>query len=143
MFKRTSTGPEVLLAHPGGPFYARKDDGCWSIPKGELEEGEDGLGTAIREFEEETGIQPSGELIPLGEVRQKAGKIVLAWAFERSGDVTNPPPSNTFELEWPPRSGRIQHFPEIDRVEFFDLETAARKMNPAQIEFLSRLLAVL
>ncbi|MBI4584603.1 MAG: NUDIX domain-containing protein [Planctomycetes bacterium] len=129
---------ETLLAHPGGPFYARKDEGSWSIPKGEVEEGEPLLEAAVREFEEEIGMKPEGEFLPLGSVRQKSGKEVHAWAV--SGDWTGPlPASNTFSMVWPPGSGKVVEFPEIDRAEFFGLGEARRKINPAQAEFLDRL----
>ena len=139
MFRRTA-GPavEVLLAHPGGPYWTRKDDGAWTLPKGEFEDGEDALACALREFQEETGCAPTRPFAPLGEVRQKSGKRVTAWAFE--GDL-DPALllSNLFELEWPPRSGLLQQFPEIDRVEWFGLEAARGKLLPAQLPFLERL----
>ena len=122
---------EVLLAHPGGPLFRNKDEGAWSIPKGEFEPGEDLLCAAHREFEEETGIKPSGPFVPLAAIRQKGGKIVHAWAFE--GDCAPASlKSNTFTMEWPPHSGQQGVFPEIDRAEFFDLETAKRKIKEAQ-----------
>lgn len=134
---------QVLLAHPGGPFFARKDNGAWTIPKGEIEPNEDELQCALRELEEETGIRPgSAPLLSLGEIRQRGGKTVVAWAFE--GDwAGGAPRSNTFELEWPPRSGRIQSFPEIDRLELFELPEARLKINAAQSELLDRLTALL
>jgi predicted NUDIX family NTP pyrophosphohydrolase len=130
---------EVLLVHPGGPFFAKKDDGVWSIPKGEYEPGEDPLAAAVREFEEELGSRPpDGERIDLGEVKQRGGKIVTAWAVE--GDIdTVAVVSNTFAMEWPPRSGRTAEFPEIDRAEWFDLPTARTKILAAQEPFLDRL----
>jgi predicted NUDIX family NTP pyrophosphohydrolase len=135
---RRNDGLEVLLAHPGGPFWAHKDDGSWSIPKGELD-GENPLQAARREFEEETGEPlPDGELRPLGEIRQASGKVVHAWAVEGDLDATTLR-SNLFEMEWPPRSGRTARFPEIDRFEWFDAENARRKINPAQREFIDRL----
>jgi predicted NUDIX family NTP pyrophosphohydrolase len=129
---------EVLLGHPGGPFFTNKDLGAWTIPKGLVDEAEDQLAAARREFEEETGTRPEGRFVPLGEVLQKGGKTVVAWAFE--GDL-DPAAirSNTFQREWPPRSGRWQTFPEIDRAAFFSIEEARGKINPAQAEFLSRL----
>jgi predicted NUDIX family NTP pyrophosphohydrolase len=129
---------EVLLGHPGGPFFTNKDLGAWTIPKGLVDEAEDQLAAARREFEEETGTRPEGRFVPLGEVLQKGGKTVIAWAFE--GDL-DPAAirSNTFQREWPPRSGRWQTFPEIDRAAFFSIEEARGKINPAQAEFLSRL----
>lgn len=139
MFRRRGRCLEVLLVHPGGPFFRNRDEGAWSIPKGEVEQRDDALDTARREFREEIGIEPEGDFLDLGEVRQKGGKIVRAWAFEGDRDEDGPPPSNTFEIEWPPRSGRRQSFPEVDRAEFFDPVTARGKMNPAQAEFLDRL----
>jgi predicted NUDIX family NTP pyrophosphohydrolase len=143
MYRVASGGLEVLLAHPGGPFFARKDVGAWSIPKGEVEADEDARACAIREFQEETGISPVGvPLQHLGEVQQRAGKRVEAWAF--AGDWAGErPESNHFEIEWPPRSGRMQRFPEIDRLEWFALAEARLKLNPAQSEFLDRLSALL
>jgi predicted NUDIX family NTP pyrophosphohydrolase len=131
--------PEVLLVHPGGPFWAKKDNGVWSIPKGEHGEDEDPRATALREFEEETGAAPPpGALADLGTVRLKSGKRVAAWAVEGDLDPETIH-SNTFEMEWPPRSGRSQEFPEIDRAGWFGLETAREKLNPAQGAFLDRL----
>jgi predicted NUDIX family NTP pyrophosphohydrolase len=129
---------QVFLVHPGGPFWARKDEGAWSIPKGEVGDGEDPLAAAKREFEEETGIQPSGDFVPLAAIRQKAGKVVQAWAF--AGDC-NPRQtrSNSFTMEWPPRSGKQEEFPEVDRAEFFEIEEAKHKINPAQAAMLSEL----
>jgi predicted NUDIX family NTP pyrophosphohydrolase len=144
MYRRTQQGElEVLLAHQGGPFFAKRDDGFWTLPKGEIEPGEEPLACAIREFREETGIVPeAARYLELGEVRQRGGKVVHAWAFE--GDWQQQAlQGNTFELEWPPRSGRVQSYPEIDRAEFFSLASAARKMNAAQVEFLTRLSALL
>ena len=139
LFRRAGDGVEVLLVHPGGPFWAKKDLGAWSIPKGEHDEDEDAQACALREFEEETGSAPSpGELDDLGTVRQKAGKIVQAWALE--GDL-DPAAirSNTFEMEWPPRSGRMRSFPEVDRAEWFALDAARDRINSAQTAFLDRL----
>ena len=130
---------EVFLAHPGGPLFKNKDEGHWSIPKGEIESGEDLLAAAIREFEEETGLDPSGEFTGLGTITQKGGKIVHAWAFAGEWGEARVPQSNTFELEWPPRSGKIQRFPEIDRVGFFSIPDARRKLKEAQHPFLDRL----
>jgi predicted NUDIX family NTP pyrophosphohydrolase len=134
---------EVLLVHPGGPFWARKDRGAWSIPKGELDEGEDPRACALREFEEETGTRlPEAALDDLGSVKLKSGKQVLAFAV--AGDIDAAAVrSNTFELEWPPRSGRRQSFPEIDRAEWFGLDDARAKLNAAQAEFVDRLEALL
>ena len=136
-------GTEVLLVHPGGPFWARKDLGAWSIPKGELDDGEDPRACALREFAEETGTElPPTALAELGSVKLKSGKVVLAFAAEGDLDPANVR-SNTFELEWPPRSGRIEQFPEIDRAGWFALEAARERVNPAQAEFLDRLAALL
>ena len=136
-------GAEVLLVHPGGPFWARKDLGAWSIPKGEVDEGEDPRACALREFAEETGTRlPDGALDELGSVKLKGGKHVLA--FAAAGDLdAERVRSNTFELEWPPRSGRTQAFPEIDRAGWFALAEARAKLNPAQAEFVDRLEALL
>jgi predicted NUDIX family NTP pyrophosphohydrolase len=142
LFRRNTKKVEVLLAHLGGPFWAKKDLGAWSIPKGEIREGESPETTARREFEEELGTYPEGELIPLGEVRQKAGKVVHAWALEGDLDIAKIR-SNTFQMEWPPRSGKMQEFPEIDRAEFFSLDEARKKINPAQAEFIDRLERIL
>lgn len=144
MYRFAPGGLQVLLAHPGGPFFTKKDIGGWTIPKGEPDADEPLRVAAIREFGEETGLPVREPLIELGDVRQKGGKAVHAWAF--AGDELPAgfvPSSNTFEMEWPPRSGRRQSFPEIDRVELFDIEVARTKINPAQSEFLDRLLAAL
>jgi predicted NUDIX family NTP pyrophosphohydrolase len=139
--RRRGGAPEVLLVHPGGPFWARRDEGAWSIPKGEYTSGEDPLDAARREFEEELGSPPpDGRFDELGEVRQKSGKRVRAWAVEGDLDATAAH-SNTFELEWPPRSGRMIEVPEIDRAEWFDLPEARRRINPAQVELVDRLAA--
>jgi predicted NUDIX family NTP pyrophosphohydrolase len=134
-------GLEVLLAHPGGPFFARRDEGVWSIPKGEYEEGEDPRACALREFAEETGtvLSDTGELSDLGEIRQRGGKVVRAWAAPGDLDPATVR-SNTFELQWPPGSGRIEEFPEIDRVGWFSLDAARARIVPAQAAFLDRLL---
>jgi predicted NUDIX family NTP pyrophosphohydrolase len=140
MFRRGQSGLEVLLAHPGGPLFARKDAGAWSIPKGEYEADEDPLACARREFLEETGSEPLGETyLDLGTVQQRGGKIVHAFAFQGEWDVRELR-SNTFSMQWPPRSGRTQEFPEIDRMQFFPLAAAREKLNPAQVEFLDRLM---
>jgi predicted NUDIX family NTP pyrophosphohydrolase len=129
----------VLLVHPGGPFWQKRDDGVWSIPKGEFDDNEMGIDVARREFREELGAAaPDGEAIPLGEVRQAGGKIVHAWALPGDLDVTRVT-SNTFEIEWPLQSGKMQTFPEIDRAAWFDVDTARKKMLPAQRAFLDRL----
>jgi predicted NUDIX family NTP pyrophosphohydrolase len=130
---------EVLLVHPGGPLWARRDLGAWSIPKGEYEPGEDPLAAARREFEEELGVPPpEGPAEELGEVRQAGGKLVRAWAI--AGDLdASASTSNTFTLEWPPRSGKLIEVPEVDRAEWFPLDQAREKINPAQVELLERL----
>src|SRR5205814_7051952 len=134
---------QVLLAHPGGPFFARKDDGVWTIPKGEAGPSEDLLTRARIEVEEELGIKPSGNWIPLGSIKQKGGKTVHAWAVEGDLPESFELRSNKFQIEWPPRSGNFKEFPEIDRAEFFPEEIARQKINPAQVAFLDRLLATL
>lgn len=140
MYRVGANGLEVLLAHPGGPFFRNKDDGAWTLPKGEVAEGEEPLACARREFREETGIEPGeGPFLPLGEIKQRGGKRVYAWAFMGDYRGEGPPPSNAFELEWPPRSGRRESFPEIDRLELFTLAEARRKILPAQVELLERL----
>jgi len=141
MFRRRGDKLEVLLVHPGGPYFQNKDDGAWTIPKGEATEGEDLLCRAKIEFEEELGIMASGEdWIELGSIKQKGGKTVHGWAF--AGDLPDDfkLSSNTFEMEWPPHSGKTKKFPEIDRASFFSLEEARKKINPAQRPFLDRLL---
>jgi predicted NUDIX family NTP pyrophosphohydrolase len=138
MYRRMGGKLEVLLAHPGGPYWRRKDEGAWTIPKGEMDAGEDAVDAARREFAEETGITLWGPLEPLGEIRQRAGKRVLAFAIEGDLDV-EAIKSSTFELEWPPRSGRKQIFPEIDRAGWFDLPTAHGKILEAQRPLLDRL----
>ncbi|HEX8829683.1 MAG TPA: NUDIX domain-containing protein [Longimicrobium sp.] len=138
MYRRRPGGVEVFLVHPGGPFWAKKDAGAWSIPKGEFVAGEDPFGAARREFAEETGIVPGGEFVELGVVKQAGGKIVTAWAFEGDCDPAAIR-SNTFMMEWPPRSGRQKEFPEVDRAEWFGLETAAEKILKGQLPFLRRL----
>ena len=131
---------EVLLVHPGGPYWARKDEGAWSIPKGECADGEDPRLCALREFEEELGVAPpaAAELRELGSVRLRSGKHVTAWAAPGDLDA-DAIRSNTFTLEWPPRSGNRQEFPEVDRAGWFGLDEARRKLNPAQTAFLDRL----
>jgi len=143
MFRRRNNEFEVLLVHPGGPFFARKDEGAWTIPKGESAPGEDLLTRAQIEFEEELGFRPRGEWIELGSIKQKGGKIVHAWAFEGNLPELFEPKSNLFEIEWPPRSGKRKQFPEIDQALFFSEEVARRKIKPAQVPFLDRLRAVL
>lgn len=142
LYRIRDSRTEVLLVHPGGPFFAHKDAGAWSIPKGEVDPGEDLLDCARREFEEELGFRPSGAVTSLGSVTLKSGKIVHAWAVEGDWDTTRIK-SNSFEMEWPPRSGKHQEFPEVDRAEFFEIEEATHRINPAQAELLSRLGQVL
>jgi predicted NUDIX family NTP pyrophosphohydrolase len=140
VYRRSDSGLEVLLVHPGGPYWAKKDDGAWSIPKGEYEPDEDPLGVAVREFEEEIGKtppDPSGAAW-LGELRQPSGKVVSAWAVEGDVDV-GVVHSNTFEMEWPPRSGRTKEFPEVDRAAWFGLEEARRKLHRGQVGAIDRL----
>jgi predicted NUDIX family NTP pyrophosphohydrolase len=142
LFRRV-TELEVLLVHPGGPFWARKDLGAWSIPKGEHDAAEEALDAALREFEEETGSKPEpGALEDLGSVRQKSGKVVQAWALEGDLDA-DAIRSNTFTMEWPPRSGRQSEFPEVDRAAWFGLEEARERINPAQAAFLDRLVGLM
>jgi len=138
MYRRDNGTLQILLAHPGGPFFRNKDDGAWSIPKGEIESGEDLLETAKREFREEIGVTPTGPFIALTTVKQRGGKIVHAWAFEGDCDPTAIV-SNTFNMEWPPRSGKQMDFPEIDRAEFFDVSTARQKINAGQVALIDEL----
>jgi len=135
---RRRPGIEVFLAHPGGPFWARRDAGAWTIPKGLVDAGESAPDAARREFEEETGVAVAGELIALGQVRMKSGKIVKAWAVEGDADPATTR-SNTVEIEWPPRSGRVRAYPEVDRCAWFDLATARGRIHPSQAPFLDRL----
>ena len=142
MYRRREGELEFLLVHPGGPFWARKDAGAWTIPKGQIEEGEEPRACAIRETEEELGAAPAldpEQLIELGAIRQRAGKVVEAWAAEAEFDPAALA-SNTFSMEWPPRSGKQQEFPEVDRAEWFDPQTAREKILAAQAELLDRLL---
>ncbi|WP_145736849.1 NUDIX domain-containing protein [Saccharopolyspora dendranthemae] len=133
-------GPSVLVVHPGGPFFKNKDAGSWTLPKGEHEPDEEPRAAALREFAEETGMSlQDRELLPLGEVRMRSGKTITAWAVEGEFDVDSLR-SNTFEIEWPPRSGRRQTFPEVDRALWCDPETAREKLNPTQAAFVDRLL---
>jgi predicted NUDIX family NTP pyrophosphohydrolase len=143
LYRHAADGPEVLLVHPGGPFWARRDAGAWSIPKGQYDTGDDPRAQALREFEEETGTALSTEeLIELGSVKQRGGKVVSAWAAEGNRD-TETVRSNTFTLEWPRGSGRMTEFPEIDRAGWFAVDQAREKLVPAQTEFLDRLLELL
>jgi predicted NUDIX family NTP pyrophosphohydrolase len=143
MFRRASTGVQVLLAHPGGPFWARRDEAAWTLPKGAIAPGEEALAAARREFLEETGFPSTPPFLPLGELRQKSGKRISAWAFEGDADPAALV-SNRFDMEWPPRSGRLQSFPEVDRVAWFGLVEARVKLIAGQAPFvdaLERLLA--
>ena len=142
LFRRPRGELEVFLAHPGGPFWEDRDLGAWTVPKGLVERGEDPLATAVREFEEETRIRPEGPFVPLGSVRQKAGKLVHAWAWEGEADARRVR-SNTMRVEVPRGSGRWLTFPEVDRCEWFDAERAREKINPAQAELIDRLQAAL
>lgn len=143
LYRRRGEDVEVLIAHPGGPLWARKDDGAWTIPKGLFEPDEEPEAAARREFAEEIGSPaPAGPVIELGEVTQASGKVVAAFAVE--GDIdSSTVVSNTFEMVWPPRSGKLQSFPEVDRAEWVDPETARVKLNPAQVAFVDRLLDTL
>lgn len=144
LFRGRGLDLEVLLVHPGGPFFQEKDDGVWSIPKGEAAPGEDLLSRAKIEFEEELGITtPKGNFIALGSIKQKGGKTVHAWAVEGVLPIGFQLRSNSFAMEWPPHSGQRQTFPEVDRAEFFKGDDARRKINPAQVELLGRLAALL
>jgi predicted NUDIX family NTP pyrophosphohydrolase len=138
LFRRQAEHWEVLLVHPGGPFWAKRDAGAWSIPKGEIAEGEDVLAAARREVEEETGARPEGTFIPLEPVRQSGGKIVHAWAIEADFDPARLT-RNQFEMEWPPKSGRRTSFPEVDRAAWFPLDVAARKILEGQVPLLDQL----
>ncbi|HEV8546933.1 MAG TPA: NUDIX domain-containing protein [Candidatus Limnocylindrales bacterium] len=143
LYRRHDGALEVLLAHPGGPFFRTKDEGHWTIPKGEVDPGEALVAVARREFEEETGHPPpEGELLDLGSIVQKGGKVVYAWALEGDLDAAAAV-SNIFELVWPPGSGRLQVFPEIDRVEWFAPDEARRRVKPTQIPLIERLEAAL
>lgn len=139
MFRQHSKETEVFLVHPGGPFFRKKDLGAWSIPKGEIDAGEDDLAAAQREFREETGVTAEGPFISLGEVKQSSGKIVKAWAF--AGDCSTKITSNTFSMEWPPKSGPQEEFPEVDRADWFSIEEARKRILPNQEPFLNRLVS--
>jgi predicted NUDIX family NTP pyrophosphohydrolase len=138
VFRRRLHAVEVFLVHPGGPFWAKKDDHAWSLPKGIYDDAEEPLVAAKREFEEETGITVDGRFLPLGEFKQPGGKLVTAYAVESDIDETQVK-SNRFEMEWPPKSGRRQSFPEVDRAQWFDVETAAHKVHKGQIPILQAL----
>jgi predicted NUDIX family NTP pyrophosphohydrolase len=142
LYKRKDRGLMVFLVHPGGPFFAKKDEGAWSVPKGELDEGEDALSAAQREFKEETGCNAEGQFIMLSPITQKGGKIVRAWAVEGDCDA-DAIRSNTFELEWPPKSGRMREFPEVDRAGWFTVDEAKGKINPAQAALVDELVKTL
>lgn len=145
MYRTRQGRLEVFLAHPGGPFFAHKDEGHWTIPKGEIEPGEELLAAALREFKEEIGLDldPRGHFLDLGSIQQKGGKVVHAWAVAYHGSEPVPCHSCTFEMEWPPHSGKWQRFPEVDRAEFFAVAEAKRKIKPTQIPLLERLQALL
>jgi predicted NUDIX family NTP pyrophosphohydrolase len=142
MYRLRGGTPEMLLVHPGGPFWRNKDEGAWTIPKGEVADGEDLLSAAKREFEEELGVRAAGDFAKLTAVKQKGGKTVYAWAFEGDLDTTAVR-SNTFTMEWPPRSGKQAEFPEVDRAAFFDIKTAKAKINAAQVPLLVEVEAML
>jgi predicted NUDIX family NTP pyrophosphohydrolase len=142
MFRRRAGAVELLLAHPGGPFWSRRDEAAWTLPKGEIGVDEEPLAAARREFQEETGFPSTPPFLPLGELRQKSGKRITAWAFEGDADPAGLV-SNLFELEWPPRSGRMQSFPEIDRVRWFTPDEGRRKLIAGQAPFIDALLAFL
>lgn len=142
LFRRGPSGLQVLLAHPGGPLWARKDAGAWTLPKGQFTDSEAPLDAAKREFEEEMGSKPSGDFQSLGTLKQPSGKVIHAWAAESDFDVATVK-SNLFSMEWPPKSGRMGEFPEIDRAEWFAIHEARRKILKGQQPFLDRLLALL
>ena len=143
MYRRRDHRVEVLLVHPGGPFFRNKDAGVWTIPKGEPAEGEEMIDTARREFHEETGVDVGdAKLLPLGEVKQKGGKTVHAWAFEGDCDTAGLK-CNTFKVQWPPGSGQWRSFPEVDQYAFLDLAAARGKINPAQVKLIDALEAAL
>jgi predicted NUDIX family NTP pyrophosphohydrolase len=141
MFRKNGNNLELFLVHPGGPFWAKKDLGAWSIPKGLVDENEDKLVAAQREFTEETSFVASGPFIDLGMVRLKSGKVVYAWAFEGDHDPSELR-SNTFEIEWPPRSKRMKEFPEIDQARFFSVAEARQRINQSQVPFVDRLIQI-
>lgn len=142
LYRRSAGALEVLLVHLGGPFWAKKDAGAWFVPKGEVNPGEQEIDAARREFAEETGLCADGKLLELGDVRHKSGKKVSAWAMEGDCDTATLQ-SNTFEMEWPPKSGKKKEFPEIDRAGFFTVEAAREKMHPSEFPFVERLAALL
>lgn len=142
VYRRRAGVPDLLLVHPGGPFWARKDDGAWSIPKGEIEEAEDKLSAAQREFEEETGLHLAGDFVELAPVKQRGGKTVFAFAIEHDLDASSIK-SNLFSMEWPPKSGRMQEFPEVDRASWFTWPLALKKVTQGQVPILMELLSKL
>jgi predicted NUDIX family NTP pyrophosphohydrolase len=142
LYRRKDNEFRVFLVHPGGPFFEKKDEGAWSVPKGEIDEGEGALGAARREFKEETGCGLEGKFVPLSPVTQRGGKIVLVWAVEGDCDA-DAIRSNTFVLEWPPKSGRVRDFPEVDRAGWFTVDEAKKKINPAQAALVDELLSKL
>ena len=142
LYKRTKSKLEIMLVHPGGPFWKNKDEGSWSIPKGEFNDDENALDAAKREFEEETGFSCNGDFTALSPVKLKSGKIVYAWALEKDIDITNIK-SNEFEMEWPPKSGKQQRFPEIDKAAWLSPAEAKQKINASQSVFIDELLAIL
>jgi predicted NUDIX family NTP pyrophosphohydrolase len=142
MYRRMSNEIEVFLVHPGGPLWAKKDEGAWTIPKGEYEQDENPLAAARREFEEETGFQTTGEFLDLGSIKQKSGKIVMAWAFQGDCDPSQLT-SNTCEIEWPPRSGHRLEIPEVDRGRWFSIEEARKYIREEQQPLLDKLCALL
>ena len=141
MYRFKDGGLQIFLAHPGVPCFTHKDDGHWTIPKGEIEGEEDYLRTALREFQEEVGIalDPQGQFLDLGSIRQKGGKTVYAWGIERDWDDRRPFRSSTFKMQWPPGSGKLQEFPEVDRAKFFPIEEARKKIKETQLPLLDRL----
>ena len=140
LYRRAAAGLQVMLVHPGGPYWARKDDGAWSIPKGEIEPGEEAIAAARREFEEETGASVSGEFVPLPPVKLRSGKVIHAWAVQADFDPAALR-SNLFSMEWPPRSGEQREFPEADRAAWFGVERARVKIHPGQAPLIDSLLA--
>jgi len=139
LYRHNEHSLEILLAHPGGPFFSKKDEGHWTIPKGEPDEGEDLFVAAKREFEEETGVVPKGDFVELGSIIQKGGKEVFAWAFEGNISKNHIHTCNTVTIEWPPRSGKFKEFPEVDKIEFYNIDEAKKKIKESQIPFIERL----
>jgi predicted NUDIX family NTP pyrophosphohydrolase len=143
MYVYKNSDLKIFLVHPGGPYFVKKDEGSWSIPKGLIEDNEDSLDTAIREFEEETGLTPVGDFFPIGEVTLKSGKVIYAWAFEGTNDNDFIFKSNLFEMEWPPKSGKKDNFPEVDKFGFFSVKEAKKKINISQIPLIDNLIKYL